>query len=198
MSNLTFPQELFLRTLTGKEVGRHLLSEFNKLVFISAKNMLCTSLASAAQASFMAETGGRCIHLLAEEDNMQTMVKSAQAEHPDAVVLIFGGEAPLAQSKRLFVETVNALADADMQTEIVVHVRMFAEGGIELAAENQEVLDYLMDRDVLVYSFDIAEGLMHWNLLHWSEQFAPELVPIAEFPLTHEHTRLLSLSLRGK
>ncbi len=198
MAKTTFAEEVYLRALTGKIVGAHVLSTYNKIAVISVKNTICSSLSAAAEAVYSAETGGKAAHFVVEEGNVADTIKNTEEFNPDAVLLMFGGESPIEQTKALFKETLTALAETNRETDIIVHVRIFAAGGLHEAIKDEKILAYLQNNDVFVYTVDFEKGDILYNEIYLPDADTVKLEKIAEVPLTVEHADLLNRSLRDK
>ncbi len=198
MAKTTFAEEVYLRALTGKIVGAHILSEYNKVAVISVKNTICSSLSAAAEAVFTLETGGKAGHFVVEKENVAGVISEVEKFNPDAVLLMFGGESPIEETKALFIETLRALAETNRELDIIVHVRIFAAGGLNEAIKDDKILSYLQNNEVTVYTVDFEKGELLYNNIYLPDASTVKLERIAEVPLTVEHTDLLNRSLRDK
>ncbi len=198
MAKTTFAEEIYLRALTGKVVGEHILGVYNKVAVISVKNIICSAISAAVEATFVMKTQGRAAHFVAEEGNVEDVVKQVEKFDPNAIVLMFGGEIPIEETKKLFVETLKALADADIEADIIVHVRIFAAKGLEEAVKDKDVVDYLQSNEVYVYTVDFDRGFVLFNDVYVEDNGEIVLSKISEIPVTVEHADLLNRSLRDK
>ncbi len=196
MAKTTFAEEIYLRALTGKVVGESILGGYNKVAFVSVKNTICSAISAAAEAAFIMTSKGRAIHLIAEDGNADQVAASVEEFDPEAVILMFGGETPIEETKKLFVETLKALSGADLDADIIIHVRIFAAGGLDQALKDSEVEEYLTNSDVYVYTVDLDRGLVIYNSVYFEEK--PTLERLGELPVTAEHADLLNRSLRDK
>ncbi len=198
MAKTTFAEEIYLRALTGKIVGEHILSVYNKVAVISVKNTICSAISAAAEAAFVMNTSGRAAHFVVENGNVDEVVKSVVKFGPHAVILMFGGETPIEDTKYLFVQTLKEIAKANLEADIIVHVRIFAAGGLQEAVKDQEILEYLKDSDVYVYTVNFDEGLILFNEIFFLDDGEIKLEKLSEIPVTVEHADLLNRSLRDK
>lgn len=198
MVRTTFAEEIYLRALTGKVIGEQMVSEYAKVAFVSPKNIICCAISAAAEAAYLIRTGARAAHFIADPDNLDHMAQEIQRFLPEAVVLMFGGETPIEETKRLFLNTLRAFARAGLEADLVVHVRIFAAGGLQEAVKDPEILNYLSRNDLYVYTADLDRGLFLYNSLHIERDGSFHLHRIAEFPVTLEHADLLNRSLRNK
>lgn len=198
MAKTTFAEEVYLRALTGKMIGSDVLGSYNKVAIIAPKNTICSAISAAAEATFTDRTGGRAGHFVVEEGNASRVAEEVTAFQPDAVVLMFGGETPIEQTKQLFLETLRALEQAQLFRDIIVHVRIFAAGGLQEALKEEALRNYLRQNDLLVYTVDFDNGYLLLNEVDVENSGDFHLHKIAEFPVTVEHAELLNRSLRDK
>ena len=198
MAKTTFAEEVYLRALTGKIVGAHVLGDYEKVAVISLMNILCSATAAAAEAVYSENTGGRAAHFIVESGNVTETINQVIDFEPEAVLLLFGGETSFDETKVLFQETIKALADTNTEMDILVHVRIFAAGGIEEAIKDKTVLRYLQNNTVTVYTVDFEKGFILYNELYIPNSNTIEPVRIADIPVTVEHADLLNRSLRNK
>ncbi len=198
MAKTTFGEEVYLRALTGRYVGEYVLRDYTDIAVISPKNIICNSISAAAEATFVSKTGGRAIHLIAEPGNASEIVQKLDEFQPEAVVLMFGGETPIEETKRLFMEVVKELAARDIYTDIVVHVRIFAAGGLAEAVHDKEIREYLLEQTVMVYTVDLDNGLFKINVAQIDETGELALEKIEQYVVSVEHAELLNRSLRDK
>ncbi len=198
MAKTTFAEEIYLRALTGKIVGSHILGGYNKVAVVSVKNTICSSLSAATEAVFSLETGGKATHLVVEKENITEVIKQIEEFNPEAILLMFGGESPIEETKQLFTETLSALAETNREFDVIVHVRIFAAGGLREAVKNENILSYLQNNNVSVYTVDFEKGEFINNEIYLPNADTVKLERIAEIPLTVEHADLLNRSLRDK
>ena len=198
MAKTSFAEEIYLRALTGKVVGEHILSAYNKVAVISLKNIICSSISAAAEAAFIMKSQGRAAHFIVEKGNADRIAREVARFGPNAVVLMFGGETPIEEAKKLFVETLKALSEIDLYADIIVHVRIFAAEGLEEAIKDKDIAEFLNDRDIYVYTVDLDKGLIILNDVFLEENGDIVLSILSEFPVLLEHADLLNRSLRDK
>ncbi len=198
MAKTTFAEEIYLRALTGRIIGEQMVAEYSKVAFVSPKNIICCAISAAAEAAYVIRTGARAAHFIADPDNLTHMAREIQKFGPEAVVLMFGGETPIEETTRLFINTLKAFAHEGLEADLVVHVRIFAAGGLQQAVQDPEILNFLSRNDIYVYTADLDRGLFIYNSLHIERDGSFHLHRIAEFPVTVEHADLLNRSLRDK
>ena len=199
MAKTTFGEEIYLRALTGRIVGTHMLVDYAKVAFISPKNIICAAISAAAEAAYIQTSSAQAAHFVVEPGKEAEVASAVAAFQPEAIVLMFGGETPLEETKQMFVATLKALAEADVVADLVVHVRIFAVGGLTLARQDEAIREYLENSEVFVYTANLDKGLFIYNVVYFGE--GPEdveLEPLVAFPVTLEHADLLNRSLRDK
>ena len=197
MAKTTFAEEIYLRALTGKIVGEAVMAGYNKVAVVSVRNTICSAISAAAEAAFVSKTNGRTAHFIVEPGNVASTVDQVAVFAPQAVVLMFGGETPIEETKALFVDTLKAMAKANLAVDIIVHVRIFAAGGLQAAVADADVARYLDKRSVFVYTVNFDDGLVLYNRVRMDGQ-QPQLTKLAEVPVTVEHADLLNRSLRDR
>ncbi len=197
MAKTTFGEEIYLRALTGGLIGAQMLVDYAKVAFVSPRNIICAATSAAAEAAYIRETGAQAAHFVAEAGNEAETAQALAAFQPEAIVLMFGGETPIEETKAIFLDLLKAIATADIPADIVLHVRIFAAGGLTAALQDQATAEYLQNSEVFVYTVDLDRGLFIYNFVLFSEEGA-SLEPLLAFPVTVEHADLLNRSLRDK
>ncbi|NJE10497.1 hypothetical protein [Thermococcus sp. MAR1] len=198
MAKTTFEEEIYLRALTGRLVGKALADlGLNKVAVVASKNIICSSIATATEATFITLSGGVTYHFLAEKGKEADIAERVKAFAPQVTVLQFGGETPIEETKEIFVETLRQFAEKDVPGAFVVHVRIFAAGGLAKALEDEKIKEYLSKKDLFVYTVGFNEGKVYVNriLLDGSDI---KLEKIAEYQVTLEHADLLNRSLKDR
>ncbi len=198
MAKTTFGEEIYLRALTGKIVGAQMVADYAKVAFISPKNIICGAISAAAEAAYIQETGAQAAHIIVEAGKEAEAVAAVAEFQPEAIVLMFGGETPIEETKALFLATLKALAEAELLADLVVHVRIFAVGGLQEALKDEATREYLLDNDVFVYTANLDKGLFIYNIAIINEDNSIALDELLAFPVTVEHADLLNRSLRDK
>ena len=196
MAKTTFAEEVYLRALTGRLVGEDLLASYNKVAVVSMKNIICCSTATAAESAFISQTGGKAWHFIVEKGNEKEVAEQLKEYDGDAILLLFGGETPIEEAKELFSNLLEEMALHEIVADIIIHVRIFAAGGLDEAIKNEKIKEYLKERNVYLYTFDLDNGLMLVHEMEFNDGM--KLHRIAELPITCEHANLLNKSLRDK
>ncbi len=194
----TFEEEIYLRTLTGRMVGKAAADlGVKKLAVVAPKNIICSSIATATEASFLDYTGGVTYHFMVEPGkNEEDVVARLKEFKPQATLLQFGGETPIETIKESFVKTLKEMAAKEVPGDIIVHVRIFAAGGLAKAFEDESVKKYLAGRTVLVYTVDFDRGKVIVNKVDVEGEI--KLTPVVEYHVTLEHADLLNRSLKDR
>ena len=190
--------EFLLRVLTGRVAGYYMLRELNKVSFISCDDKLCISLASAAAASFIDRTGGVATILTITKDNVVDIVDEVENNAFQAVFLAFGGEEDPDEVKDLFVSFLNEISERNLEVDIILHIKIFAMGGLEKALENKDVSLYLQaGNNLYVYTADFEKGFLILNFVEVHGDHI-HIQEVEKFPVSLEHAELLNKILRGK
>ncbi|WP_457751623.1 hypothetical protein [Thermococcus sp.] len=198
MTKTTFEEEIYLRALTGRLVGKALADlGLNKVAVVASKNIICSSIATATEATFITLSGGVTNHFLAEKDKEAEMAERVKEFGPQVTVLQFGGETPIEETKEIFVETLRQFAEKDVPGAFVVHVRIFAAGGLEEALKDEKIKEYLAKKDLFVYTVGFDEGNVYVNRIILDDD-GLKLEKIAEYQVTLEHADLLNRSLKDR
>ncbi len=192
----TFEEEIYLRALTGRLVGKALADlGLNKLAVVASRNVICSSIAAATEATFITLSGGVTYHFMAESGSEGELAKRLREFSAQAVLLQFGGETPIEDTKRSFVRLLRAMAEEEVPGSLIIHVRIFAAGGLKEALEGEKVRKYLESRDVFVYTVGFDEGKVYVNKVSIPSL---ELMRLAEYHVTLEHADLLNRSLKDR
>ena len=193
----TFEEEIYLRALTGRMVGKAVSDlGVNKLAVVAPRNIICSSIATATEAAFLDYSGGVTYHFLVEPGKEAEIAGRLVEFKPQATLLQFGGETPIEETKKSFVELMKQMAEKNVPGDIVVHVRIFAAGGFAEAVKDEKVKKYLQERNVLVYTVDFDKGKVLVNKIELGDEL--KLVPIREYHVTLEHADLLNRSLKDR
>ncbi|MCD6171735.1 MAG: hypothetical protein J7J36_04905 [Thermoplasmata archaeon] len=192
----TIAEEIYLRALTGRLVGEDLLASYNKVAVVSMKNIICSAMVGASIASFVSQTGGRASHFIVEEGKEKDVANQLEQYDGEAIILLFGGETPTEKAKKLFSNLLGEMAVHGIVADLIIHIRIFTAGGLDNAIKNNDVMQYLKERNVYVYTFDLDNGMMLIHEIELEEDIT--LHKIAELPITCEHANLLNKSLRNK
>ena len=193
----TFEEEIYLRALTGRMVGKAVSDlGVNKLAVVAPRNIICSSIATATEAAFLDHSGGVTYHFLVEPGKEAEIAGRLVEFKPQATLLQFGGETSIEETKKSFVELMKQMAEKNVPGDIVVHVRIFAAGGFAEAVKDEKVKKYLQERNVLVYTVDFDKGKVLVNKIELGDEL--KLVPIREYHVTLEHADLLNRSLKDR
>ncbi len=193
----TFEEEIYLRALTGRMVGKAVSDlGVSKLAVVAPRNIICSSIATATEAAFLDHSGGVTYHFLVEPGKEAEIAGRLVEFKPQATLLQFGGETPIEETKKSFVELMKQMAEKNVPGDIVVHVRIFAAGGFAEAVKDEKVKKYLQERNVLVYTVDFDKGKVLVNKIELGDEL--KLVPIREYHVTLEHADLLNRSLKDR
>ncbi|MEB3845293.1 MAG: hypothetical protein LRS48_06430 [Desulfurococcales archaeon] len=195
----TFEEEIYLRALTGRMVGKAIADlNINKLAVVAPKNIICSSIATATEAAFIDYSGGVTYHFMVElGKNEEEIAKRLKDFNAQVVLLQFGGESPIDQVKASFVKLLKAMAKENVPGAIVFHVRIFAAGGVKEAIADEEIKKYLEGKDLFVYTVGFDEGKVYVNKVA-IEGGELKLQKLTEYHVTLEHADLLNRSLKDR
>jgi uncharacterized protein YqfB (UPF0267 family) len=193
----TFEEEIYLRALTGRMVGKAIADlGTNKLAVVAPKNIICSSIATATEAAFLDHSGGVTYHFLVD-NNEEDVAKRLKDFAAQVVLLQFGGETPIEETKKSFVKLLQAMAKENVPGAIVFHVRIFAAGGVKEAITDESVKNYLKGKDLFVYTVGFEEGKVYVNKMK-IENGGIKLEKLTEYHVTLEHADLLNRSLKDR
>ena len=195
----TFEEEIYLRALTGRIVGKALSDlGLNKVAVVAPKNIICSSIAAATEASFLDYSGGVTRHFMIElGENEAEIAKRIKDFDAEALVLQFGGESPIEEVKKSFVKLLKALAEEQVSGALVIHVRIFAAGGLKEALLDENIKSFIKERPVFVYTVDFDNGKVYVNKAEIVDSEV-KLKKIKEYQVTLEHADLLNRSLKDR
>ncbi len=187
-------KEIYLRLLTGKVVGKAVADlGVNKLAIVHPKNIICASIAAATGASFLNHTEGVTRTFM--NDDTEKLVEELSDYGADVILLQYGGESPVEETKKAFVELMKKMAEEGVEGDIIIHVRTYLMGAFEEALQDEAVHEYLSERGVFVYTLDAEEGKFYMNeFLEGEEEYI--LAPVLEYDISVEHSKLLKESLK--
>lgn len=199
ISHASLDQEIYLRSLTGYLVGRHLLTDFRRVAVLAHPDRICSAMAAAALASYEASGNYRdaagAVFLMEqgkEDDAAGAVVKYGA----DAAYLSFGGEQRMSEVASLTARAVGALARAGYRGALLIHVRAWlATKQLSSLLSDPALAAYLRElRDIRVFTADAAVRKFFFNRVHIGESGAA-LERYAEAEITKEHADLLRISL---
>ncbi|WP_457630154.1 hypothetical protein [Oceanithermus sp.] len=199
MADLSLAEQYTLRALTGRIVGEVLAGVYGvpSLGLVTNQTYICASLVGAVEAAFLAGRGGlgRVTSAITAkpEDAAAAVAGLAGA---DTVMLAYGGEADGEANYALTAAFLEAAAGAGLEADLFFHVRIWAPGFVEkAAASSRQVADYLMDRALGAFGFDLERGVFVFHAVEVEEGGKVFSEPVLETPLSLEHAELLRRSL---
>ncbi|MEM0047171.1 MAG: hypothetical protein QW437_06410, partial [Fervidicoccaceae archaeon] len=198
MAITTYEEEVQLRILTGREVGKLIgRMGISKLAAVSVSNLICNVLSSSAIAAFT-ERGGVAYNFIVEPDKNDREIAERVAKfNPDAILLLYGGELPVEDLKRSLKSFLRALAETNLKAKLFFHVRAFLAGAVEHSLKDEVVRRYLEENELYVYTADLDRGIMLMNKINVDGEKL-NLIPMLYSSLSFEHTSLLNRSLAGR
>ncbi|MFW6322383.1 MAG: hypothetical protein ACOC02_02015 [Guyparkeria sp.] len=149
----TMGDQYVLRAYTGQALGLALTKELDVHTVGIAQNRssICATLGGAIAGEAVAHNRDNDVLSSAA---LKDAKGAAEAIEPlldkEAVVLAFGGEIAPEENQAMVTATLKALADADYEGRIVLHVAVWAPKMLEkAAAEHDGVAEYLAGKDNL-------------------------------------------------
>ncbi len=149
----TMGDQYVLRAYTGQALGLALTKELDVHTVGIAQNRssICATLGGAIAGEAVAHNRDNNVlssAAMADADEAAEAIKPLLDK--EAVVLAFGGEIAPEENQAMVTATLKALADADYEGRVVLHVAVWAPKMMEkAAAEHAEVADYLAGKDNL-------------------------------------------------
>lgn len=199
--NLSIPEEVYLRALTGYLVGRNLLENADRVAIIALPDRICLSIAASVATSLISKRGySESEGKIRIFDNSRESIRRAINEFkPDTVVLLYGGEHSLLEVKEAFINTLKELSKNGFKGTLIIHVRiLLATNKLNDILSDAELVEYLNTlREVRTFTADLPQG----KFFYYRVEFTPrEIVmkKIGESNLTSEHISLLKASLPPK
>ncbi|MCD6512570.1 MAG: hypothetical protein J7K61_03090 [Thermoplasmata archaeon] len=196
MAITTFAEEIYLCALTGRVVGEHLLAGYDKIAVIGMKNILCSSMAAAIEASYVSKSGGRAWHFVAEKGDEEKLARELAEYDAEAIAMMFTGESDIEETKEIFINVLKEMAEGDIIADIIIHARIYASGILMEAIEDEKIHAFLRERNIYVYTISLDDGFILVNEADFDEGL--ELHRLAEIPVTVEHAILLNKSLKNR
>ena len=196
MAKTTFEEEVYLRALTGRLVGKAIGDlGANKLAVVAHKNIICSSIATATEVAFLDETDGVVHHFIYEE--AEDVVNRVAKFSPEVVLIQMGGESEVEKIKGDFKALLKKMADREIPADLVVHVRTFASGAFDEALKDERIKGYLTNIGVYIYTVDFDRGRFILNEAIFDGE-GYYLHPILEYHVSMEHADLLNRSLKNR
>ncbi len=198
MSLLSYDEELYMRVLNGRVVGKYILKELNRVGFLVIDNKMCTAFAASAEASFIEETNGVVKNYVLGKESEKDLVERISKDNLQALIIIFGGESDNETLKDSLKNILGIIAEMTLEIDLIIHMKEFAIGGIDYALKDKKISSYLSIMDnVYVYNPDFDNGYMvFYSAYVEGEKFHIE--EIERYSLTYEHAVLLNKSLKDR
>jgi hypothetical protein len=164
---------------------------------VTNKSYICSSLTGAVESAFLAEKGGLArvgTALTEKPEDAEAAVR--ELEGFDTVMLAFGGEADAETNLALTRAFLRAAAKAGLEADLFFHVRIWVPGFVKrVVEEDPEVAEYLRDRALGTFTFDLDRGLFVFHAVEVEDDGELLSEAVHETPLSVEHADLLRRSL---
>lgn len=199
-SRASLEEEIYLRSLTGLLVGRHLLMGFQRVAVVTVPDRICSSLAAATATSFLGSLAGYregAARVFTYEPGRERELARRVVEfRPDAVYIVYGGEQRMSYVANITRRTLEALAEEGYRGALLIHVRVFlATNRLQTVLADERIRGYLASLpEIRVFTADLQrrEFLFHRVSINGT---AVRLETYCRVPLTEEHVALLRISL---
>jgi AAA+ ATPase superfamily predicted ATPase len=197
-SLLPLPEELYLRSLTGRLVGEHLFDGYRRVAAIAYPDRVCAAMAAAAVTSYTYYAGYRdgLAAVFAYDEKIDETARAIASADFDIVYVAFGGEQKLSTVNEATVKTLKALANAGYRRALAVHVRAWlATKQLSTVLSDPSLRQWLESLpEVRVFTADLNSKKFIFNRVKFTEGKA-SLTPYREASLTDEHVDLLKRSI---
>ncbi|MGC8969953.1 MAG: hypothetical protein ACP5LG_05235 [Conexivisphaera sp.] len=198
ISRASLDQEIYLRSLTGYLVGRHMLNGFRRVAVLAYPDRICSAMAAAALASYEASGNYRdaagAVFLL-EPGKEDAAARGAVGYGADAVYLSLGGEQRMSDVASMTARALGALARAGYRGALLLHVRAWlATKQLSTVLPDASLASYLGGLDLRVFTADAGARRFYFNRVRVGASGA-SLERYAEAEITKEHADLLKISL---
>ncbi|MGC8555933.1 MAG: hypothetical protein ACP5NG_02840, partial [Conexivisphaera sp.] len=167
ISRASLDQEIYLRSLTGYLVGRHMLSGFRRVAVLAYPDRICSAMAAAALASYEASGNYRdaagAVFLL-EQGKEDAAARGAVGYGADAVYLSLGGEQRMSDVASMTARALGALARAGYRGALLLHVRAWlATKQLSTVLPDASLASYLGGLDLRVFTADAGARKFYFN-----------------------------------
>ncbi|MCI4456627.1 MAG: hypothetical protein JHC19_00910 [Desulfurococcaceae archaeon] len=197
-SLLPLPEELYLRSLTGRLVGENLFDGFKKVAVIAYPDRICSAMASSALTSFSYYTGykDRIGAVFVYDENLRSEVRKIVDENFDAVYIAFGGEQKLSIVNQATLETLKLLRGSGYKNALAIHVRVWlATKQFSTVLSDESLRRWLESLpEIRVFTADLNNKKFLFHRVRIVDG-KPVLNTFREALLTDEHVSLLKRSI---
>ncbi|MCX7631396.1 MAG: hypothetical protein N2038_14255 [Geminicoccaceae bacterium] len=165
---LTLGEQFALRSYTGAAMGQVLTSvvKAERVGVLTNPSSICASLVGAIGAQVVATSEAAeafAVAALTKPEEAAAAIDSLKGR--DAVALIFGGQVPAEENYALTKAALRALADANYQGALFLHLRVWVPKFAEKAAAEDPVIQKYLAAKANVYTVTVdvpnAKALVH-------------------------------------
>jgi len=197
-SLLPLPEELYLRSLTGRLVGEHLFDGYRKVAVITYPDRICAGMATAALTSFTYYGGyrdGVGVVYTYDENIGETAEKISSSDF-EVVYISYGGEQKLSTVNEATIKTFRALMESGYRKALAIHVRVWiATKQLSTVLSDDKIRGWLESLpEIRVFTADLNAKKFFFNRVKIAEG-KPALTSYREVLLTDEHVDLLKRSI---
>jgi len=197
-STLSLPEDIYLRSLTGRLIGEHLFDGYRKIAIITFPDRICSALVAATLSSYTYYTGysDNIGAVFTYDDNFGETAKKVATGSFDAVFIAYGGEQKLSTVNEAFKMTLKALMNAGYKRGMVIHVRVWlASKQLSTVLQDERLsgwLESLPEIRVLTADLDLKKFIFNKVKINNGKL---TMTPYREALLTDEHVELLRKSI---
>ena len=197
-SLLPLPEELYLRSLTGRLVGEHLFDGYRKVAVITYPDRICAGMATAALTSFTYYSGYRngVGVVYTYDENIGETAKKISSSDFEAVYISYGGEQKLSTVNEATIKTFRALMESGYRKALAIHVRVWiATKQLSTVLSDDKIREWLESLpEIRVFTADLNAKKFFFNRVKIADG-KPALTSYREVLLTDEHVDLLKRSI---
>ncbi|MGC9071690.1 MAG: hypothetical protein ACP5HK_03215 [Acidilobus sp.] len=196
---LSIGEEVYLRALTGRLVGRELFKGYNRIAIISYPDRVCESIAAAAAVAYLERFGygPSKVTVFDYQPDVDSLADKVVRWMPEAVYMAFGGEQKMADVNDMTIKVLKALARKGFKGALLIHVRAWlATKQFSTVTSDAELKAYLRSlKEIRLFTADANAKKFFFNMVKVNEDGSFSLTRYSEEEITDEHAQLLKLSL---
>ena len=178
---ISLNEEFKVRALNGKVLGDLLAEQYNKIAILTTKDALCSSIAAPLYSKLIEKN--KKVELFVIE-NLDDLISKLKEFEPEVISFFIGKNTKDDKLLFLLKEILVRLKNLNYEGDFFFHMRITKGTGKYKKLE--EFKDFLNERSY-TYNFDFDRGYLKILFIDFETN---ELIPIREYPLLFEHTKL--------
>ncbi len=178
---ISLNEEFKVRALNGKVLGDLLAEQYNKIAILTTKDALCSSIATPLYSKLIEKN--KKVELFVIE-NLDDLISKLKEFEPEVISFFIGKNTKDDKLLFLLKEILVRLKNLNYEGDFFFHMRITKGTGKYKKLE--EFKDFLNERSY-TYNFDFDRGYLKILFIDFETN---ELIPIREYPLLFEHTKL--------